>query len=215
MTVLLEYLDCTFSIIYEVAFYFITHWTLFPFSFSFIQSSLRWILNNHNNFQLISLCGLFDRGWNLWFSVTRKQIVQFSPRLGLASYLCCLFLHSFLTTKRYLSDVEPSYIPIFRLIHSAVYPVGVSKNCSCFMQMIDYNSKDLVWILSKLGTVNCLWMSYKWTKFQRDRSTSLRVTAIFFKCVKRQRKKSQEKNFKSLLTHILETLYTIFFKFGV
>ena len=42
--------------------------------------------------------------------------MQFSPRLGLASYLCCLLLHSFLTTKRHPSDVEPSYIPIFRLI---------------------------------------------------------------------------------------------------
>jgi len=35
------------------------------------------------------------------------------------------------------SDVEPSYTPIFRLIQSAVYSVGVSKDHFCFAQMID------------------------------------------------------------------------------
>jgi len=89
--------------------------------------------------------------------------MQFLPRLGLASYLCCLLLHSFLTTKRHPSDVDPSYIPIFRLIRSAVYPVGVSKDCSCFTQMIDYNSKDL---FTKIDTDNRLWTPYKCTKFQ-------------------------------------------------
>ena len=63
--------------------------------------------------------------------------MQILPRLGLTSYLCCLLPHSFLTTKRHPSDVEPSYITIFRLIQSVVYPVGVSKDCSCFTQMID------------------------------------------------------------------------------
>ena len=109
----------------------------------------------------------------------QKSIVQFLPRLGLGSYLCCLLLQLFLTTKRHPSDVEPSYIPIFRLIQSVAYPVGVSKDCSCFTQMIDYNSKDLVRILTKIDTDNHLWTPYKCTKFQLEWSMSFRVTAIF------------------------------------
>ena len=79
------------------------------------------------------------------------------PRLGVASYLCCLLLHSFITTKRHSSEVEPSYILIFRLIQSVVYPVGASKDCSCFTQTIGYNSKDFVRILTKIGSNNDLW----------------------------------------------------------
>ena len=69
-------------------------------------------------------------------------------------------------------------IPIFRFIQSAVYRGGVSKDFSCFTQMIDYNSKDLVRILTKIDTDNCLWMPYKCTKFQLDWSTSLRILII-------------------------------------
>ena len=107
--------------------------------------------------------------------------MQFLPRLSLASYQSCLSLHSFLTTKRHPSRfvVEPSYIPIFRLIQSAVYSVGVSKDRFCFVQMIDYNSKDLKWILTKIDTNNCLLTPDKCTKFQLDWSTSLWVIAIF------------------------------------
>ena len=145
----------------------------------------------HSNFQLILLCSLSERGWNSWFSFMQKFIAQFLPRLSLASYFCCLLLHSFLTTKRHPSDVEPSYISIFRLIQSAVYPVDVSKDCSFFTQMVDYNSKDLVWILTKIHTDNCLWTPYKWTKVQLDWSTNLWVTAIFFKCAKRRRRRKK------------------------
>ena len=59
------------------------------------------------------------------------------PRLGLALYLCCLLDYSVrFQHQKAPSDVEPSYTPIFRLIQSAVYPVGVSK--------FDYNSKNLI-----------------------------------------------------------------------
>ena len=44
---------------------------------------------------------------------------------------------------------ELNYIPIFWLTQTAVYPVGVSKDCSCFTQISDYNSKDLVQIFTK------------------------------------------------------------------
>jgi len=145
--------------------------------------------------------------------IVQKSIVQFWPRLGLASYLCCLLLHSFLTTKRHPSDVEPNYIPIFSLIQSVVYPVGMSKDCSCFKRMIDYNSKDLLRILTKIDIDNCRWTPYKCTKFQLDWSMSLRVTPIFSSVHKDEEKKW--KILKSLFSHILETLFTIFFKFGV
>ena len=61
----------------------------------------------------------------------------------IASYLYCLLLHLFLTTKRHPSDVEPSYIPIFRLIQSAVYPVGRSTDQSLLTRIIVYIYKDL------------------------------------------------------------------------
>ena len=117
--------------------------------------------------------------------------MQFLPRLDLASYLCCLLLYSFLTTKWHPSDVEPCYIPTFRLIQSAVYPVNVSKDCSCFAQMIDYNFKELVRILD---TNTRLLMPYKCTKFQPDWSTHLRITADFVICAKRRRRRRSKKN---------------------
>jgi len=33
-----------------------------------------------------------------------------------------------------------------------VYPVAVTEVCVCFLQTIDNNSMDLVWILTKFGT---------------------------------------------------------------
>ena len=78
--------------------------------------------------------------------------------------------------------------------------------------MINYNSKDLVWILTKTDTDNRLWMPYKCTKFQLDQSTSQRVTAIFSSA---QKDEEKWKRLESLPTHILETLSTIFFEFGV
>jgi len=79
----------------------------------------------------------------------------------------------------------------------AIYPVGMSKDCSCFTQMIHYNSMELVRILTKIDTDNRLWMPYKCTKFQLDWSTSLRVTAIFSNVQKdEEEKKNKEKNSK-------------------
>jgi len=74
---------------------------------------------------------------------------------------------------------EPSYIPIFRLIQSAVCSVGVSKDRFCFAKMINYNSKDLKRILTKIDGDNCLLTPDKCTKFHLDWSTSFWVTAIF------------------------------------
>jgi len=94
-------------------------------------------------------------------------------KVEFSSYLSCLSLHSFLTTKRHPFDVEPtvcSYIPIFRLIQSAVYSVGVSKDHFCFAQMIDYNFKDLERILTKIDSDNRLFTP---DKFQLDWSSSL------------------------------------------
>jgi len=81
VTVLLEYLDRAF--LYVVAFYFISN------SLNF-DPILFFLLDNHSNFQLIPPDGLSDRGWNLCILITQKSIVQFLPRLDLASYLCYL-----------------------------------------------------------------------------------------------------------------------------
>jgi len=78
--------------------------------------------------------------------------------------------------------------------------------------MIDYNSKGLVWILTKIDTDNRLVIPYKCTKLQLDWSMSLRVTAIFSSVWKDEK---EEKKLESLLTHISEMLHTIFFEFGV
>jgi len=122
--------------------------------------------------------------------------VEFSL-ISLLSF--CFLLCSFLTTKRHPSDVEPSYIPTFRLIQSAVYPVGVSKDCSCFAQMIDYNFKELVQSLTKIDTNICLLMPYKCTKFQPDRSMHLQVRAGLCEKTKNKKKKTKNKNWNSYL----------------
>ena len=112
------------------------------------------------------------------------------------SLISLLSFTLFLTTKRHPSDVEPNYIPTFRLIQSAVYPVGVSKDCSCFAQMIDYNFKELVRILTKIDTNICLWIPYKCTKFQPNQSTHFRVIADFSICAKRRRRRRKKRRTK-------------------
>ena len=85
------------------------------------------------------------------------------------------------------------------------------------MQMIDYNSKDLVQILTKIDTDNRLWMTYKFTKFHLDWCPILQVTVIFssVRKDKEEKEKKWRKKLENLLTHISKMLYTIFFKFGV
>jgi len=59
-----------------------------------------------------------------------------------------------------------------------------------------YNSKDLLWILTKIDTDNCLWMPYKCIKFQLDWSASLWVTVIFSSVRKDEEEKKRRKNSK-------------------
>ena len=66
-----------------------------------------------------------------------KSITQFLPRLDKASYLCSLLI---LTTKMHPFNVQPSYIPIFSLFQATVYPVGVYKVQSLYMQINICNS---------------------------------------------------------------------------
>ena len=151
-----------------------------------------------------------NRGWNFCISITQKSIAQFLPRLDLASYLCCLY--SFLTTKRHPSNVEPSYILIFRSIQSEVYPVGRSTDRSLFTQIIIYNYKDLGWIFTKFGTYICLWLSCTCAKFQLDRSMDswVRVIFVFVRKEKKRRAKT-----KTLVTRISELAGAIYFNFGM
>jgi len=144
--------------------------------FSFRWSSLRWILDNHSNFYLVPPCGLSDRGWNSWFSFTRKSIAQFLPRLSLASYLSWLSLHSFLTTKRHLFDVEPSYIPIFRLIITLRILNGFSP---------------------KLMLIIAFWRSTSVPNFSWIKVQVCELQRFFQVCEKtKKEKKNQEKNLK-------------------
>ena len=118
LTLLLEYFnwmyyqgDCSIRIPLWCIFHFITHWN------SFLH-----VVHHHSNFQLF--LPLIEAGTHDFLlhknrsrnSVSPKSIVKFFPRLGLTSYLCCILLYSFLTTKRHPSDAESSYKPIFRLI---------------------------------------------------------------------------------------------------
>ena len=138
----------------------------------------------------------------LVFFITQKSIAPFFIKVGFG----LISLHSFLTTERHPSDVEPSYILlIFRLIQSVVYPVSVSKDCcSC---LIDYNSKDLVWILTKILRIIAFGCLKSVPNFHQIGVWVCELEQ-FFKCAKRWRRKKQE----SLLTHFLEMAYTIFFK---
>ena len=119
----------------------------------------------------------------------RKNQSQFLPRLDLTSYVCCLLLNSFLTTKRHPSDVEPSYIPIFRSIQSAVYPVDRSTDQSLFMRIIVYNYKDLGRIFTKFGT---FWLPCACAKFQLDRSMHSWVRVLCV-CAKKKKKYEEQK----------------------
>ena len=121
--------------------------------------------------------------------------MQFLPGLDLASYLYCLLLKSFLTTKRHPSDIEPSYIPIFRSIQSAVYPVGRSTDQSLFMRIIVYNYKDLGWIFTKFGTYICLWLPCTFAKFQLDQNMHSWVGVVLFLCKKKKKNEEQNWNF--------------------
>ena len=66
------------------------------------------------------------------------------------------------------------------------------------VQMINYNFKDFVQILTKINTNNCLWMPYKCNKFQPDQSMYMWVRANFVICAKdkEQAKKKTEKKLK-------------------
>ena len=90
-------------------------------------------------------------------------------------------IYIFLTNIRHPFDVEPSYLPIFMLIQSVVHPVGMYKHCSDFIQKIDYNSKDIAQILTKICTNNHPRMSYNSAGLEYDFVN----WSDFFKCAKR------------------------------
>ena len=63
--------------------------------------------------------GLSDRSWKSFFYYTKINCRTFTK---VRFSLIFLFSHNlFITTKRQHSDVEPSFIPIFRLFQSMAY----------------------------------------------------------------------------------------------
>ena len=94
MTVLLEYLDHAF--LYVVAICFITHWYFFG------RGSFLCLVHLHRTSFLFVVCVMLVE--TLDFLITQNWSSKL-PKLGLTSYLCCLLLNQFLTTKRHSSDV--------------------------------------------------------------------------------------------------------------
>ena len=70
-----------------------------PILLSFCKGYLLCLVYLHNNFQLIPLCLQFVWYWPKFY--LRKIDCTILPRSGYASYLCCLLLYQFLTTKRH------------------------------------------------------------------------------------------------------------------
>ena len=72
--------------------------------------------------------------------------------------------------------IKPSYIPIFRLIQSAVYHVDISKDCSCFMIV----TLRILYKFSPKLVRKLPLDALQVYQIQLDWSTSLQFTAIFF-----------------------------------
>ena len=61
-----------------------------------------------------------------------------------------LQLDLLLITKRYISDVKPSYVSIFNLFLLLFQPVGMTEVRLCFMLKIVHNPGNVYWICFKL-----------------------------------------------------------------
>jgi len=103
VTVLLECLDCGFSVCGCHLFYNLLIFN--PILLSFGRGYFLCLVHIYSNFQLTPHCSLCDIDRNSWFLNYAISIAQFLPRLGWASYLCCLLLHQLLTTKRHCCDI--------------------------------------------------------------------------------------------------------------
>ena len=131
------------------------------------------------------------------------------------SYLRGLYLDSFQTTKRHSYDGYSIYIAIFNSFHEAVYPVGVTTNRSCFTRIIGHNSCTIHRICTKFDARIRLWTPFLCAKFHGDRSTRLRVIAIFASVRKDEEEKNEEKKHETLAARISEMAGAISFKFGM
>ena len=96
-----------------------------------------------------------------------------------------------------------------------VYPVGVTDLRPYFMQIIGHNAVNVHRIPTKRGTEICLNEPFKCAKFQPDWTTHSCFMAEFAKCVKRSRRKKEEKKTQTLAARISEMAGATFFKFGM
>ena len=110
------------------------------------------------------------------------------------SYLHGLYLDSFHTTKRHSYNGYSIYIAIFNSFHEAVYHVGVTTNRSCFTRIIGHNSCTVHRICTIFDAMIRLWTPFLCAKFQSDRSTRLRLIAIFVSVQTQRRKKTKKKS---------------------
>ena len=110
------------------------------------------------------------------------------------SYLHGLYVDSFQTTKRHSYDGYSIYIAIFNSFHEAVYPVGVTTNQSCFMQIIGHNSCIIHWICTKFDARIHLWTPFLCAKFQVDQTMRLHFITIFASVQKHEEEKKEKKS---------------------
>ena len=78
-------------------------------------------------------------------------------RAFLPSLISLLSLVPFVLTTRgtpLILNLATQLHTNFQVDWSVVYLVGVSKDCSCFTQVINYNAKGLKWILTKISKNN-------------------------------------------------------------
>ena len=110
-------------------------------SFYDYYSSYKLIFSSHD----LNGCGVTVRFFNSQIQPRHFDIVG-----CFVSYLCSLFPDSFQTTKRHSYDGYSTYMLSFNSFLQVVYPVDVTTNQSCFIQIISHNSEILYGFALKL-----------------------------------------------------------------
>jgi len=102
---------------------------------------------------------LSDWGWNSRFSIMQNWSWNFYQ--GSFSLISLLSLAPFISNHQnaplMLNLATGVFTPIFSWSSQQFTLVGMSEYCFCFTQTIHYDSKDPVWILTKMWNKNWIW----------------------------------------------------------
>jgi len=133
-----------------------------PIIFSFRQSSLRWIVHNHSNFQMILPCGLPDRSRNSWSSTTQKSIALFFTEVEVGLILLS-------SRTRLISNHQKAPLKCSIQLHTKFQlfssNVGMSTVRSLYTRINICISVKLCCVVTKIGTRILLYKPYQCTKF--------------------------------------------------